>query len=96
MEDDVNFESGRSFISISLPARTSLAIRLAGDIPVGFGFREAETVLVLAAEDTDVVLRAIERTESAEEPGGIVVTTRRSRVHSAAKAWRCGDGWKLG
>jgi hypothetical protein len=74
MEDDegVNFESGRSFISIGLPARTSFAIRLAGDIPVGLAWREAETVLVLAAEDTDVVLRATERIEFAEEPGALL------------------------
>jgi hypothetical protein len=56
----VNFESDRSFISIALPARTSFAIRLAGDIPEGFAWRAVETVLVLAAEDTDVVLRATE------------------------------------
>jgi len=56
----------------SLPARTSFAISLAGDIPVGFGFREAEKVLVLATEDTAVVLRATERTEFAEEPGALL------------------------
>jgi len=74
IEDDegVNFESGRSFISIGLLARTSFAIRLAGDIPVGLVWRAAETVLVLAVEDTDVVLRARERTEFAEEPGALL------------------------
>jgi hypothetical protein len=37
MENDegVNFESGEGFISIGLPAHTSFAIRLAGNIPVG-------------------------------------------------------------
>jgi hypothetical protein len=37
MEDDegVNFESGQSFMSIRLPARTAFAFRLAGNIPVG-------------------------------------------------------------
>ena len=70
MEDDegINFESGRSFISIGLPARTLVAIRLAGDILVELAGREGETVLVLAAEDRDVVLRATERIELAEEP----------------------------
>ena len=70
MEDDegINFESGWSFISIGLPARTLVAIRLAGDILVELAWREGETVLVLAAEDRDVVLRATERIELAEEP----------------------------
>jgi hypothetical protein len=89
MEDDegVNFESGRSFISIGLPVRTLFAIRLASDIPVGLAWREAETVLVLAAEDTDVVLRATERIECAEEPEallsqmeGLVCTLRLSML----------------
>jgi hypothetical protein len=67
-------------------------------------------VLVLAAEDTDEVLRATARTEFAEEPGGIVITNGRSGVHTTAehanahncspyrcqrRPWRCGDGWKL-
>jgi len=53
MEDDegVNFKSGRSFISIGLPTCTLVVIRLTSDIPVGLAWREAETILVLAAED---------------------------------------------
>jgi hypothetical protein len=42
-------------------------------------------VLVLAVEDPDGVLRATERTEFAEEPGGIVVTNGRSGVHNTAE-----------
>jgi hypothetical protein len=71
-DDGVSFESGRSFNSIGLPARTSLAIRLAGDIPVGLAWRVLETVLLLAADDTEAVLRATERTEFAEEPTSVL------------------------
>ena len=73
MEDDegVNFESGWSFISFGLPTRTSVMIRLAGDISVGLAWREAETMLVLAAEDRDVV-RGTERIKFAEEPGELL------------------------
>ena len=74
MENDegVNFESGRCFISIGLPTRTSLVIRLAGDNPVGLAWRAVETVLVLAVEDKDAVLRAKERMEFPEEPGPLL------------------------
>jgi hypothetical protein len=68
----VNFESGQSFILIGLPAHTSIAIHLTGDISVGLLWREAETVLVLAAEDRDVVLWAIEQIEFAEELGTLL------------------------
>jgi len=70
-DDGVSFESGRSFNSIGLPARTSLASRLAGDIP-RLAWRALEMVLVLATEDTDTVLRATERTEFAEEPTSVL------------------------
>ena len=104
MENDEGgtFESSRSFVSIGLPACTSLAIRVAGDIPVGLAWRAAETMLVLAAEDIDVVLRETERTEFAEEPGallvrmeGLVCTLQLSAHCSPYRCpWRCGDGWK--
>ena len=43
-------------------------ICLAGDIPVVLAWWEAETVLVLATEDRDVVLWVTEQIEFAEEP----------------------------
>ena len=51
---------------------------------MGLAWREVETVLVPAAEDGDAVRRVTERIEFAEEPG-IVVTNRRSGVHTAAE-----------
>ena len=81
MEDDegVNFESGRSFISIGLPARTSFAIRLAGDIPVGLAWREAERRRQRCGAASDRTDRNCRRT------GDIVVTNGRSGVRTAAE-----------
>ena len=85
MEDKegINFKSGWSFISISLPTRTSFANRLACDIPVGWAWRAVETVLLFAAEDINLVLQVTERTEFAEEPGPLL--SQMKGVHTAAK-----------